>query len=381
MTVSSGCDRGGKSKVALVAAAAAAVTLAVAYATVRARKAKRRNNVTGRVQNLVWRKPLSELPTDAPVPLVDGAYMLSEGLVWSPRDQELWWVDINGEMIMRLFGNPEAGDGALVAEGWDVPTRPGSLALREGGGREPGCPLVVAFEDGFSLYDPSTKRRFSAAARGEKDEYEQLPNTRLNDGRCDRQGRFLCGGINLENIDQPMDVWKPKARVFRVEQGKGVQRILPNEEFRCYNATCFSPDGLTMYSAETPLQIISRYDYDPQTGDVTNKRLFVQLEDGYPDGATVDSEGCVWVAVYSSGEVRRYSPEGKLLRTITVPGAKNTTCVALGGPNLDVLFISSARRAIAGLDDHQRMEQPNAGAVFAIRLEGVTGIPEPFFRG
>ncbi|CBJ26783.1 regucalcin [Ectocarpus siliculosus] len=312
--------------------------------------------------------------------------MLAEGVSWNHLEQELWWVDINGKMIMRLFckSDEDGEDGlgaSLAAEGWDVQTRPGSLALREGGarGRKPGYPLVVAFEDGFFLCDPSTGGRVAAAAAaGGEDEYEQLPNTRLNDGRCDRQGRFLCGGINLENIDQPPDLWKPRAGVFRLEEGKGVRRILPDEEFRCYNGTCFSPDGRTMYAAETPLQKIARYDYNPDTGDITNKRVFVELEEGYPDGATVDTEGCVWVAMFSCGEVRRFSPEGELLRTIPVPGAKNTTCVAIGGPDLDILFITSAS---VGLNDQQRMEQPNAGAVFAIRLEGVKGIPEPRFRG
>ncbi|CAM9519172.1 unnamed protein product [Hapterophycus canaliculatus] len=187
-------------------------------------------------------------------------------------------------MIMRLFWKPgdgDGGNGALVAEGWDTSVRPGSLAPREGGGigrREPGCPLIVAFEDGFFLYDPSTGRRAPARARGAVDEYEQLPNTRLNDGRCDRQGRFVCGGINLENIDEPPDVWKPRAGVFRVEEVEGVRRILPDEEFRCYNGTCFSPDGCTMYAAETPLQKIARYDYNPDTGEISNKRPFLQLE-------------------------------------------------------------------------------------------------------
>ncbi|CAM9547536.1 unnamed protein product [Scytosiphon promiscuus] len=196
--------------------------------------------------------------------------------------------------------------------------------------------------------------------------------------RCDRQGRFICGGINLENIDEPPDVWTPRAGVFRVEEGKGVRRILPDEAFRCYNGTCFSPDGCTMYAAETPLQKIARYDYNPDTGEISNKIPFLELEGGYPDGATVDSEGCLWVAMFIAGEVRRYSPEGELMRTIPVPGAMRTTCVTIGGPNLDILFISSAS---IGLDDKERLEQPNAGAVFAIRLEGVKGIEESPFRG
>eukprot|EP00752_Nemacystus_decipiens_P012990 g11494.t1 len=376
MASSSGWERG-KSIQVIVAAATAAVTLAVVYTITRPRRPKC-SEVTGRVQNLVWRKPLSELPTDGAVLLVDGAYMLAEGVAWCAREEELWWVDINGKMVLRLFQNTDEPNGSLVAEGWDVPTRPGSLAFREGGGREPDCPVLVAFEDGFSLYSPWTGKRVPAAAHGTVDEYEQLPGTRLNDGRCDRQGRFVCGGINLENIDEPADVWKPRARVYRAEKGKGVRRILPDEEFRCYNGTCFSPDGRTMYATETPLQKISCYDYDCDTGEICNKRLFVQVESGYPDGATVDSEGCVWVAMYSSGEARRFSPEGELLRTITVPGANNTTCVTIGGPDLDVLFISSAS---AGLNDQQRMEQPNAGAVFAIRLEGIKGLPEPCFKG
>eukprot|EP00904_Undaria_pinnatifida_P006556 jgi/Undpi1/302/HiC_scaffold_1.g00298.m1 len=334
--------------------------------------------MAGKAQNLVWMKPLSDLPVDTVVLLVDGAYLLAEGVVWCSRKQELWWVDIEGKKIMRLFSPGDGGEGALSTEGWDVPTRPGSIALREGGGREPDCPLLVSFEDGFSLYNPSTGKRVPAAATGEPDEYEQLPHTRLNDGRCDRGGRFICGGLNQEHIDAPVDVWKPRAGVFRLENGKGVRRILPDEEFRCYNSTCFSVDGNMMYATDTPLKKIACYDYNSETGEVSNKRAFVDLKDGFPDGATVDAEGCLWVALYGSGAVRRYSPTGELLRTIEVPGAKRITCVAFGGPELDILFITSAS---VGLDDRQRLEQPNAGAVFAVKLEGVRGISECFYRG
>lgn len=369
----------GRPVAAMAAAAAAALTLAVvAYATAQSRRNKRRNAIAGRPQNLVWLKPLSDLPLDTVVLLVDGAYILAEGVIWCCRKQELWWVDIEGKQIMRLFSPAGGGDGAVSTEGWDVPTRPGSIAFREGRGREPDCPLLVSFEDAFSLYNPSTGKRVPAAAAGEPDEYEQLPNTRLNDGRCDRRGRFVCGGVNLENILEPKEVWKPLTRVFRMEKGKGVRRIMPDEEFRCYNSTCFSLDGSTMYSTDSPLNKIVRHDYNSETGEISNKRVFVDLKDKFPDGATVDAEDCVWVALYGAGVVRRYSPAGELLLTIAIPGAKSITCVAFGGPELDILFITSAS---LGLDDRQRLDQPNAGAVFAIRLTGIKGVPESYYNG
>ncbi|CAM9507494.1 unnamed protein product [Ascophyllum nodosum] len=272
----------------------------------------------------------------------------------------------------------DAADGTLLAEGWELPTRPGSLAVREGAVREPDCPLVVGFEDAFSLYNPYTGKRAPAAAPGAPDEYEQLPQSRLNDGRCDRQGRFICGGMNEENHGQSPDVWKPKVGAFRVEGGGGVRRVLSEESFRCYNTTCFSPDGSLMYVSDSPLCKIVCFDYDVVTGAASNKRTFVDMEPEFPDGAAVDSEGCLWVALFGAGEVRRYGTDGNLMRTIKVPGAKQTTCVAFGGSELDILFITSAS---VGLSDMERLEQPHAGALFAMRLEGVKGLPEPYFLG
>eukprot|EP00904_Undaria_pinnatifida_P006633 jgi/Undpi1/309/HiC_scaffold_1.g00305.m1 len=334
--------------------------------------------MAGKAQNLVWLQPLSELPVDTVVPIVDEAYIIAESFVWCGRKQELWWIDIDGKKVVRL-GSPEGGsDGAITAEGWDLPSRPGSIALRDEGGREPDCPLLVSFEDGFSLYNPSTGKRVAAAAGGEPDEYEQLPDIRLNDGRCDRRGRFVCGGFNMADLDEPIETWRPRARVYRIENGKGVQRFLPDEEFACYNSTCFSVDGSVMYSSDTIRKKISCYDYNSETGDTSNKRVFVDLKDGFPDGATVDADGCVWVALYGSGEVRRYSPLGELLRTIEVPGAKGITCVGFGGAEMDILFIASATFR---LDELQLLEEPNAGSVFAVKLEGIKGVPEPYFRG
>ncbi|CAM9454072.1 unnamed protein product [Discosporangium mesarthrocarpum] len=361
-----------------VAGLVVVATAAILFRRMRKKSPSKGAGIPGRVENVVWSGTLRDIPSDKVTLVVDAAYLLAEGLVWCHRTGVLWWVDIEGRRICRMKESPV---GKLEAVSWDVPVRPGSLALRNNA----TLPLLVAFEDAFSFYNPETCERVPVEEGG--GEYVQVPESRLNDGRCDRVGRFVCGAINLRNIDMPLDVWEARVGAYRVEprgggQGGSVVRgILPDLMFRCYNGTCFSPKGDIMYCTDSPTRQVLSFDYDSTSGTISNRVVLFELKEGegVADGATTDADGCLWVAVFGAGEVRRYSSQGRLLKTIPLPLANKATCVTIGGPDLDILFICTA---CVGLSDVERLEQTNAGGIFAIRLDkGCVGLPEPIFNG
>jgi L-arabinonolactonase len=144
------------------------------------------------------------------------------------------------------------------------------------------------------------------------------------------------------------------------------------------NGLCWSPDGATMYFVDTPTRQIMAYDYDLGTGTPSNGRIFAEVDPtgGWPDGSTVDSEGCLWNAEWDGGRVVRYTPDGKVDRVVTI-AARRATCCAFGGPDLKTLYITSAWDR---LSMRQRNEVPESGDLFAIELD-VAGLPEASYAG
>ncbi|CAM9297557.1 unnamed protein product [Phaeothamnion confervicola] len=318
-----------RGKVALVA-----VTLAAAIVYwARSRKQKRQWKPERCSFPATWSKPLSVLPTSQVEVVVDCKCLVGECATWSTERQCLYWVDIEGRALYQLEWTTRN------VTKWTLPKRAGALALRPGP-LEQQFPFLMAFEDGFELFNPET-------GNGQKLEspYAQDGNVRLNDGRCDRQGRFLCGGINLENVDEPVDVWLPRCGAYRVDRDGKARAILPEHVWRNYNGTAFSPDGRMMYVTDSPLREIWKYDYDIDTGTPSNRRIFARVEPPFvADGAAMDSDGCVWYCKFLQGQVTRYSTDGAVLRAVDVPFASRTTCPCIGGPDLDTLFVTSLRR-------------------------------------
>jgi L-arabinonolactonase len=280
--------------------------------------------------------------------------LLGESPIWSPDEQALYWVDIQNAMIYRL--HPESGE----RRNWPVETEIGSIGLG------PAGKLVCGLRMGLAWFDLQTGEiEIIADPEGDK----QWNTIRLNDGKVDRAGRYWCGSMEDPGHG-------PKGTLYRFDAAGNWKAFLTG--INVPNAICWSPDSSIMYFANTHEDRIRAYDFDLDAGDISNERIFVDVakETGHPDGATVDAEGYVWSAQIFAGQVRRYAPDGTLDRIIEIPTPK-VTCCAFGGPNLDILYVTTASMA---MDRAALAADPLAGKLFAIDV-GVTGIAEPVFGG
>jgi L-arabinonolactonase len=275
-----------------------------------------------------------------------------EGVLWNALDRRLWWTDIHGKALWAY--DPVSAR----ADRYDAPDRICCFAPRRDG------TLVAAFADAFAFFDPRTGRRDDIAP------FEpEHAATRLNDGRTDRQGRFIAGGMDEEDLS-------PLSSVWRLDPDLTLTRLFG--EVRCANSTCFSPDGRTMYFADSPDCEIVAFDYDPATGSLGARRRLASLPKarGVPDGSCVDAEGFVWNAVWEGYRVDRFAPDGRLDRSVAVPVMK-PTCVAFGGPELDTLFITTSRLGSAA----ELLErEPHSGGLYAVR-PGIKGLLDAPFAG
>ena len=220
---------------------------------------------------------------------------LGEGPVWSVAEQVLYWVDINAPSLNRF--DPATGRNTAMP----MPESIGCFALRRTGG------FIVALRGGVWLAraDGSLERKVADAP------YDPAHH-RFNDGRCDRQGRFFAGSMN-EKRDAA------SGALVRVDANLAVTPILSG--ITISNGLAWSPDGRTMYHADTPTHIVHAYDYDTATGTPRNRRVFAQWtgETDRPDGGAVDSAGNYWTAFYRGGKVVQLSPQGATLAEYEVP--------------------------------------------------------------
>lgn len=287
--------------------------------------------------------------------IFDGKHSTGESPVWVPEEQALYWVDIPAKQVWRWDSANQ------TTRFWTLPEKVGCIAHVGGNlwvaGMETGVFRVTLNDDG------SADTVLLAKAHHAK------PTMRFNDGRCDRQGRFLAGTMFL-NMVEALAVGEVSSF-----NGRGDQRVLL-EHMIVPNGMAFSPDGKTMYLSDShpSVQTIWAFDYDPDRGTPSNQRVFVDMNSlpGRPDGAAVDADGCYWICGNDAGLIHRFTPAGKLDQSLAVPVKKPAMC-AFGGVNLDTLFVTSIRPSGVDLTD-----QPLAGGVFALR-PGVSGIPEPKF--
>lgn len=282
--------------------------------------------------------------------LVESKCELAEGIQWNAEEQRLYWCDI---MKGHLWSCDEAGGDVKCLE---LPDRIGSFAF------DPNGDLLVAFVDGlYRMRNGSTDRELIEKFEADK------PTTRFNDGRCDRQGRFVVGGIDEEAT-------APISQVVQYD-GEAVKPLIL--DVGCTNSICFSPDGKTLYFADSPTREIRQYDYDPASGAIGERRTFVTLQpdQGVPDGSCIDSAGALWNARFGDPKVQRYLPDGTPDMHVNVP-VTLLTCCCFGGPDLDRLYISSAR---VSLSDKDLLDQPQAGGIF-VANPAVVGLPEVRFH-
>jgi sugar lactone lactonase YvrE len=279
---------------------------------------------------------------------------LGECPIWDPRTRKLWWIDILAPSLQSY--DPASG----AHRRYPVTARAiGSFAMRKRGG------FVLARNDGLHAFDPETGKSEPLV-----DPEPNLPDNRMNDGRPDRRGRFWVGSMTMaEEI-------KPVGGLYRIDPDLKITRLFG--DVKIPNSIAFSADDRTFYFADSREQTIWAFDLDIDSGDITNRRVFVNLRGGRggPDGSCVDAEGFLWNAHFGHSRVVRYAPDGRVDRTIEFP-ATNLTCCAFGGDKLDVLYVTSARIL---LNAEALAAQPMAGALFAVH-PGVRGLPEAAFGG
>ncbi len=275
--------------------------------------------------------------------------VLGEGPTWDGATGTLLWVDILASEVHRF--DPAGGQDTVLR----TPQHVGAAKPRMGGG------LVVNLRDGIGRYaaDGAFDWLVSWAEDG----------VRGNDAAVDADGRLWAGTMRYDEAPGG-------GRLYRVGPGGELVTVLP--EVSISNGIGWSPDGRLMYYVDTPSRRVDVFDVDSETGLVARRRRFVDLArvTGFPDGLTVDADGCLWVALWDGGAVHRYTPAGVLDRAVEVPATRTTACT-FGGPGLGDLYITSAT---AGLDPAKLAAEPLAGSVFVLPAAGA-GQPGHAFAG
>ncbi len=275
---------------------------------------------------------------------------LGEGVLWNEQRQTVWWTDIEGSKLFEFDPDTDA------LQTRDTPHRVACFGFVEGTDS-----LIVAFDQGIALYDPQ-----SAEIDWLVGPDVLSDGLRFNDGKIDPEGRFWVGTL----VEDPARATETAALYCLDPDGGLVTHI---DDIAISNGLCWSPDGTVMYHADSPTNSICAYDFDAGRGTLSGHRTFATTaKDVHPDGSTVDADGGMWNAQWGGGQVVCYSPDGRISHVIELP-VSQPTCVAFGGENLDLLFVTSAR---AGLSDEDLVKEPAAGDLFVFRTD-CTGLAAP----
>ncbi|WP_027867595.1 SMP-30/gluconolactonase/LRE family protein [Massilia alkalitolerans] len=287
---------------------------------------------------------------------LDNRHELGECVLWCERTGRLLWTDIPQATLWSY--SPASGRSVK----WPMPERLCSFALTG----SDDC-LLLALASGLAFFRFSTGEVVRIV-----DVEADIPATRINDGRCDRQGRFVFGMFNQE--DGPK---RALGGFYRLNTDLSLER-LPLGNAAIANSICFSPDGQRMYYADSVTREIRYCQYDPGSGAIGATQVLVPADaaPGEPDGSCIDAEGCLWTTRWGAGQVMRFAPDGRLDRVLTL-AAPQPSCPAFGGPDFSTLYVTSAWLGMTGGD---RAAAPLSGAMFHHALE-VRGLPESRFLG
>ncbi|WP_419891974.1 SMP-30/gluconolactonase/LRE family protein [Paenibacillus xylanexedens] len=271
--------------------------------------------------------------------------LLGEGPSWDAENNRLLWVDI--ESFKVHVYDPATGQD----QAYDVGEHVGAVVPYR------GDEVVVALRSGFHTYHLLTSE-----LQAIEDPEQDKDTNRFNDGKCDAKGRFWAGTMSMNNESKA-------GSLYCLEQGQPVRTMV--QGVSTSNGLGWSPDRQTMYYIDTPTRSIDRFDFDLTAGTIQNRTSVIHIaeEFGFPDGMTVDGEGMLWVAHWGGGRVTRWNPHtSELLQQIEVPADQVTSC-CFGGPDLEELYITTAR---IGIKEERLKETPDAGSLFVIR-PGVKG--------
>ena len=288
----------------------------------------------------------------APVAVWEIPALLGEGPLWAESENAVYWVDIFSNNVHRY----SLADGAKKTWTFDFPVT--SLSLRQGGG------FIGTITDGYAFIDLDEKSADSI----------QLPesdiaNNRFNDGKVDVSGRYWAGTMDT---GQTLET----GALYRLDADLSV--VKADDGYIICNGPTFSLDNTIIYHTDSIKGRIYALDMSP-AGELSGKRVFAEFtaaDEGVPDGMTVDSENCIWVAHFGGARISRYSPAGEILQVVPMPVPNITSCT-FGGAKLDTLYITTAR---TGIRDEDLDKYPLAGSFFEYK-PGVMGVPTPLFAG
>ncbi|MGP3778769.1 SMP-30/gluconolactonase/LRE family protein [Halanaerobium saccharolyticum] len=284
--------------------------------------------------------------------VLDAKAQIAEGPFWDQSQQKLYWVDILDKTI-NIF-NPASSENKIM----QLEKMIGALIPAE------NEKLLAALEDGLYLIDPETlEQEFLVNPDPNTDQ------TRFNDGKCDRRGRFWVGTMDLKEN-------RPLGALYCLDQKLDLTEKL--NELKISNGLAWSLDNQTMYHIDSPTRKVFAFDYDLETAQITNKRVIIEIPEteGVPDGMTIDAQGKLWIAHFGGAQVSRWNPEtGEKIEKVELPVSNVTSC-AFGGENLDQLYITTAS---VGLSEEEKNEQPLAGGIFRYQA-GVRGSAAQKFK-
>ncbi|MAL59034.1 MAG: regucalcin [Flavobacteriaceae bacterium] len=276
---------------------------------------------------------------------------LGEGAFWNHKTQELYWVDILGKKL--YIYNPST----KLNTSFEMPSRIGTVVPQS------DSTAVVALEDG--IYIQNTKNgSLTRLSNVEAD----IPENRFNDGKCDPNGNLWVGSMHLAEKE-------PNAKLYKVTPNGTATAML--DSITISNGIVWTKDAKTMYYIDTPTVKIRAFDYDAESSTISNERVAVEIPAslGFPDGMAIDEHDNLWVGMWNGNAVVCFDPKtGSVITRIELP-AHNVTSCAFGGPNLDILYITTAT---VDMTEDEKIQFPLAGSVFKV-IPGVKGVPSSFF--